>query len=103
MIRRPPRSTLFPYTTLFRSELQAILDSPQRQRQIIRDELAEIVDKYGDDRRTQFVANDGDVSMEDLIAEEEVVVTITRTGYAKRTKSDLYRSQIGRASCRERV
>ncbi|MCU1615076.1 MAG: gyrase, subunit [Frankiales bacterium] len=75
------------------AELQAILDSPERQRQIIRDELAEIVEKYGDDRRTQFVANDGDVSMEDLIAEEEVVVTITRTGYAKRTKSDLYRSQ----------
>src|SRR6478735_5669077 len=63
------------------AELQAILDSPERQRQIIHDELAEIVE------------NDGDVSMEDLIAEEEVVVTITRTGYAKRTKSDLYRSQ----------
>src|SRR3954467_3518188 len=75
------------------AELQAILASPERQRQIIHDELAEIVEKYGDDRRTQFVANDGDVSMEDLIAEEEVVVTITRTGYAKRTKSDLYRSQ----------
>ncbi len=75
------------------AELQAILASEERQRQIVRDELAEIVDKYGDDRRTQFIANDGDVSMEDLIAEEEVVVTITRTGYAKRTKSDLYRSQ----------
>jgi DNA gyrase subunit A len=75
------------------ADLQAILDSPERQRQIVRDELAEIVAKYGDDRRTQFVANEGDVSMEDLIAEEEVVVTITRTGYAKRTKSDLYRSQ----------
>ncbi|MDQ1694751.1 MAG: gyrase subunit, partial [Frankiaceae bacterium] len=75
------------------ADLQAILDSPERQRQIIHDELAEIVEKYGDDRRTQFVANEGDVSMEDLIAEEEVVVTITRTGYAKRTKSDLYRSQ----------
>ena len=75
------------------ADLQAILASPERQRQIIHDELAEIVEKYGDDRRTQFVANDGDVSMEDLIAEEEVVVTITRTGYAKRTKSDLYRSQ----------
>jgi DNA gyrase subunit A len=75
------------------ADLQAILDSPERQRQIIHDELAEIVEKYGDDRRTQFVPNDGDVSMEDLIAEEEVVVTITRTGYAKRTKSDLYRSQ----------
>ncbi|SNS57759.1 DNA gyrase subunit A [Geodermatophilus pulveris] len=75
------------------ADLQAILDSPERQRQIVRDELAEIVEKFGDDRRTKFVANDGDVSMEDLIAEEEVVVTITRTGYAKRTKSDLYRSQ----------
>jgi DNA gyrase subunit A len=75
------------------ADLEAILASPERQRQIVRDELAEIVEKYGDDRRTQFVANEGDVSMEDLIAEEEVVVTITRTGYAKRTKSDLYRSQ----------
>src|ERR687883_679717 len=75
------------------ADLQAILDSPQRQRQIIHDELAEIVERYGDERRTKFVPNDGDVSMEDLIAEEEVVVTITRTGYAKRTKSDLYRSQ----------
>jgi DNA gyrase subunit A len=75
------------------ADLQAILDSPERQRQIIHDELAEIVERYGDDRRTKFVPNDGDVSMEDLIAEEEVVVTITRTGYAKRTKSDLYRSQ----------
>ncbi|MGY1697931.1 MULTISPECIES: DNA gyrase subunit A [unclassified Geodermatophilus] len=75
------------------ADLQAILDSPDRQRQIVRDELAEIVDKYGDERRSQFVANEGDVSVEDLIAEEEVVVTITRTGYAKRTKSDLYRSQ----------
>src|SRR3954466_11640668 len=75
------------------ADLQAILDSPERQRQIVRDELTEIVEKYGDDRRTQFVPNEGDVAMEDLIAEEEVVVTITRTGYAKRTKSDLYRSQ----------
>jgi DNA gyrase subunit A len=75
------------------ADLLDILDKPLRQRQIIKDELAEIVEKYGDDRRTQFIANDGDVSMEDLIAEEEVVVTITRTGYAKRTKSDLYRSQ----------
>ena len=58
-----------------------------------RDELAEIVEKYGDDRRTRIIPFDGEVSMEDLIAEEDVVVTITRTGYAKRTKTDLYRSQ----------
>ncbi|MGY1787113.1 DNA gyrase subunit A [Geodermatophilus sp. SYSU D00698] len=75
------------------ADLQAILDSPERQRQLVRSELEEIVEKYGDERRSKFVANDGDVTMEDLIAEEEVVVTITRTGYAKRTKSDLYRSQ----------
>src|SRR5439155_11316273 len=60
---------------------------------IVRDELAEIVERYGDDRRTRVVPYDGDVSVEDLIAEENVVVTITATGYAKRTKTDLYRSQ----------
>ena len=75
------------------ADLKDILAKPERQRQIIRDELTEIVEKYGDDRRTQIIADDGDVSMEDLIAVEDVVVTITRTGYAKRTKTDLYRSQ----------
>jgi DNA gyrase subunit A len=75
------------------AELQAILASPERQRQIIGEELAAIVEKHGDERRTRIVPFDGDVSIEDLIAEEDVVVTITRTGYAKRTKLDLYRSQ----------
>ncbi|MFB9319009.1 DNA gyrase subunit A [Cryptosporangium minutisporangium] len=75
------------------AELESILASDEKQRQIIGDELAAIVDKYGDDRRTKILPYDGDVSMEDLIAEEPVVVTITRTGYAKRTKVDLYRSQ----------
>ncbi|TQS41449.1 DNA gyrase subunit A [Cryptosporangium phraense] len=75
------------------AELEAILASDERQRQIIGEELAAIVEKYGDDRRTTILPFDGDVSMEDLIAEEPVVVTITRTGYAKRTKVDLYRSQ----------
>jgi DNA gyrase subunit A len=70
-----------------------ILAKPGRQRQIISDELGEIVTKFGDERRTRMVADDGDMSMEDLIAEEDVVVTITRTGYAKRTKTDLYRAQ----------
>jgi DNA gyrase subunit A len=72
---------------------EAILASPERQRQIVSDELGEIVDKYGDERRTQIIAYDGDVTDEDLIAEEEVVVTITHGGYAKRTKTDLYRAQ----------
>src|SRR6185312_14112066 len=66
---------------------------PERQRKIISDELGEIISKWGDDRRTRIVPFDGEVSMEDLIAREDNVVTITRTGYAKRTKTDLYRSQ----------
>jgi DNA gyrase subunit A len=70
-----------------------ILASPERQRTIVGDELTAIVDKFGDERRTQIIPFDGDVSMEDLIAEEDVVVTITRGGYAKRTKTDLYREQ----------
>jgi len=74
-------------------EFIAILASPQRQRLIVSEELAEIVAKYGDERRTKIVPFDGDMSMEDLIPEEDVVVTITRGGYAKRTKVDLYRSQ----------
>jgi DNA gyrase subunit A len=75
------------------ADLNDILARPGRQRSIVRDELTEIVDKYGDDRRTRLIPHDGDVSMEDLIAQEDVVVTITRTGYAKRTKTDLYRAQ----------
>ena len=75
------------------ADLNDILAKPGRQRQIIRDELNEIVDKYGDERRTRLVPYEGDVSMEDLIAQEDVVITITRTGYAKRTKTDLYRAQ----------
>jgi DNA gyrase subunit A len=75
------------------ADLNDILARPGRQRQIIRDEMNEIVDKFGDERRTRLVPYDGDVSMEDLIADEDVVVTITRTGYAKRTKTDLYRAQ----------
>ena len=70
-----------------------ILASDQRQRTIVSDELTEISDKFGDERRTEIVAWDGDVTDEDLIAVEDVVVTITSGGYAKRTHSDLYRSQ----------
>ena len=70
-----------------------ILASEPRQRSIVSEELAEVVNDYGDERRTQFVPWDGDVSHEDLIAEEDVVVTITSGGYAKRTKTDLYRQQ----------
>ncbi|MGW0216108.1 intein-containing DNA gyrase subunit A [Micromonospora chokoriensis] len=75
------------------ADLKDILAKPERQRKIVSEELGEIVAKWGDDRRTQIIPFDGEVSMEDLIAREDVVVTITRTGYAKRTKVDLYRSQ----------
>lgn len=75
------------------ADLQDILAKPDRQRTIVREELMEIVEKHGDDRRTKIIPYDGDVSVEDLIAVEDVVVTITRTGYAKRTKTDLYRAQ----------
>ena len=74
-------------------ELLAILASEARQREIVGEELRELTDKYGDDRRTAIVAAEGDFSAEDLIPEHDVVVTITRGGYAKRTKVDLYRAQ----------
>lgn len=74
-------------------ELQGILGSPDRQRQIIGDELAEIVERFGDDRKAQIVPYGADISVEQLIPEEDVVVTITREGFAKRTKLDLYRAQ----------
>jgi DNA gyrase subunit A len=75
------------------AELNAILASEPRQRQIISEELTILVEKYGDERRTQLTAAEGDLSAEDLIPDHDVVVTISRTGYAKRTRVDLYRSQ----------
>lgn len=75
------------------ADLNDILANPERQRSIVRAELLEIVDKHGKERRTRIVPYEGEVSMEDLIADEDVVVTITRTGYAKRTRTDLYRAQ----------
>lgn len=75
------------------ADLEDILADPVRQRNIVRDELAEIVEKFGDERRTEIIAADGDLSVQDLVPDEDVVVTITRGGYAKRTKTDLYRTQ----------
>ena len=66
---------------------------PERQRGIISTELGEIVDKYGDERRTKIVPFAGEMSIEDLIEEQDVVVTITHSGYVKRTRLDQYRSQ----------
>jgi DNA gyrase subunit A len=75
------------------ADLKDILATPQRQRDIVRTELREIVDKYGDERRTQFVSEEGDLSHEDLIPDDDMIVTITAGGYAKRTRADLYRVQ----------
>ncbi|MEN9956911.1 MAG: hypothetical protein RIR46_519 [Actinomycetota bacterium] len=75
-------------------DFKAIIADPVRQRSIISEELEEIVRKHGDDRRTQIVAGfDGDVNAEDLIPVEEMVISLTRGGYIKRTKSDNYRQQ----------
>lgn len=75
------------------ADLKDILGSEDRQREIISTELTEIVDKYGDERRTRIVAADGDLSDEDFIPDEDMIVTITHGGYAKRTRSDAYRVQ----------
>jgi DNA gyrase subunit A len=74
-------------------ELNAILASESKQREIIKTELTDLIAKYGDERRTQLVASEGDFSAEDLIPDQDVVVTITRGGYSKRTSADLYKSQ----------
>ncbi|MFD7021619.1 DNA gyrase subunit A [Promicromonospora sukumoe] len=79
-----------------RAEIEDYLDilaKPERQRIIVGEELDEVTDRWGDERRTTILPYDGDMSMEDLIPEEDVVVTITRGGYAKRTRTDNYRSQ----------
>jgi DNA gyrase subunit A len=76
------------------AEYKAILASDERQRSIVSDELQDIVDRFGDDRRTEILQGfEGGMTDEDLIPEEEMVITVTRGGYIKRTRSDNYRSQ----------
>src|SRR5947208_15393714 len=74
------------------ADLNDILARPGRQRTIIRDELNEIAERYGSEGRTRFIARGGDMSIQYLIAHEDVVLTITRTGYANRMKFELYRA-----------
>ncbi|WP_402463806.1 DNA gyrase subunit A [Isoptericola aurantiacus] len=74
-------------------DYEDILARPERQRTIVGEELDEVTEKWGDERRTSILPFDGDMSVEDLIPEEDVVVTITRGGYAKRTRTDSYRAQ----------
>jgi DNA gyrase subunit A len=73
--------------------LKSVLASPALVRKIIQDELAEVREAYKDERRTQIVKEEAEISLEDLIAEEEVVVTISHTGYIKRNAVSLYRAQ----------
>lgn len=75
------------------ADLEDVVAKPERQRAIIGEELAGIVERFGDDRRTRIIPFEGEMTNEDLIPEEDVVVTITREGYAKRTRVDAYRSQ----------
>jgi DNA gyrase subunit A len=75
------------------TELRGILDDPAKVRAIIVTELTELRDKFGDERRTTILPGEGDFDMEDLIAEEDIVVTLTRAGYVKRVKASEYRTQ----------
>jgi len=73
--------------------LQAILDDPQKVLQVIIDELNDIKERFGDDRRTEIVASSEDIDIEDMIVEEDMVVTISHAGYIKRNAVSLYKSQ----------
>lgn len=74
-------------------ELKSILSSPARQMQIIRDELLRVSEVYGDERRTELRPHEGDFSIEDMIAQEDVVITITHDGFIKRFPVSGYRRQ----------
>ena len=75
------------------AELKALLESEEKQREVVVTELQEVKEKYGDDRRTEITYADGDISIEELIPDEEVVVTISHLGYIKRTLTSEYRAQ----------
>jgi DNA gyrase subunit A len=75
------------------ADLRDILGSRTRRMQILKDELMQVVEEYGDARRTEIVSDDGEISIEELIADEDVVVTISHTGYVKRTNASVYRKQ----------
>ena len=83
-------------------ELRGILDSRDRRMEIITEELTEIGKKYGDDRRSEIIGEASSLDVEDLIADEEMVITVSRAGYVKRTEVDTYRAQrLGDGGSRE--
>ncbi len=75
------------------TELEGILLDPARRRAIIAEELEEIRQKYGDDRRSLIIPDDGDMTLEDLIADDDLIITVSTNGYIKSVKSNVYRSQ----------
>ncbi|MEN6331390.1 MAG: DNA gyrase subunit A, partial [Smithella sp.] len=75
------------------ARLAGILADPQKVLQVIIDELQEIKDRYGDERRTEIVASTDDINIEDMIVEEDMMVTISHSGYIKRNPVTLYKSQ----------
>ncbi|MBN1380138.1 MAG: DNA gyrase subunit A, partial [Deltaproteobacteria bacterium] len=79
-------------TTLI-TQLQGILDDPQKVLDLIITELDEIKNRYGDERRTEIVTNIEDIEIEDMIVEEDMVVTVSHSGYIKRNPVSLYKSQ----------
>jgi DNA gyrase subunit A len=74
-------------------ELKSILASKPKRMTILKSEMADIAEKFGDDRRTEIVADQGEFTVEDLIAEEDMVITISHTGYIKRISISTYRRQ----------
>ena len=75
------------------AELQSILASDAKLRGVIADEMIAVRDKYADDRLTQIVNDPGELGMEDLIQDEEIVLTMTRAGYVKSVAADAFRTQ----------
>ena len=74
-------------------ELNHILESHEKQSEIIESELAEVLNKHGDERRTEIIPFSGELSLEDMIADEEMIVTITHNGYIKRLPADTWKTQ----------
>ncbi len=75
------------------ADFRDILSRLERRMQIIKDEMLDLKERYGDERRTELIDIEGDLSIEDLIADEEMVITISHAGYVKRLPMDTYRSQ----------